>query len=338
MNARLGRLVAAAVLAAATGLAVVAMGAAPAEAAVCADAGGVSVVVDFRELGGGVSTSCDADGGGKSAATLFLDAGFALTYVQRQPGFVCRIDGIPTSDPCVATPPASAYWGLYWSNGTSGSWSYSSLGVGSLTVPAGGSVAFAWQGQSQGPPGVSAPSHGGSPTPSPSPSASPSPTGTGGPTSTPSSSASPTKSPTKPPTKSPTKPPATSATASPTPGGTGGSRGPSATPTTPGASPTADGSGSAEPSATDSTTGDPSAATSSADASDSASALESASTETAEDDASSTSPDAEPSAASPTAEPPDQDGGSVPLPVVLVVMGLLGAAVAGVAILRNRRT
>ena len=330
---RVRGLVTAAVLAAVTGLTVVGPGTARAAAALCADAGGVSVVVDFRELGGGLATGCDADGGGKSAATLFGDAGFALEYVQRQPGFVCRVNGAPAAASCVSTPPANAYWGLYWSNGTSGSWSYSSLGVGSLTVPAGGSVAFAWQGQAQGPPGVAAPSHAGSPTPSPSPTASP----TSGPTPTPSSSSSPTKTP----TKSPTKPPTTQATASPTPGGTGGSRGPSSTPTTPGASPTADDRDSADPS-TDPTPGDPSAPTSSADASASASesalGSESASEGTSDDADPSTSPDAEPSEVSPTADAPDQGGGSVPLPVVLVVMALLGAAVAAAVVLRHRRT
>ena len=54
--------------------------------------------------------------------------GFSLTYVQRQPGFVCRINGAPASDPCVNTPPADAYWGLWWSDGKSGSWTYSSVG------------------------------------------------------------------------------------------------------------------------------------------------------------------------------------------------------------------
>ena len=95
---RVRGLVTAAVLAAVTGLTVVGPGTAPAAAAVCADAGGVSVVVDFRELGGGLATGCDADGGGKSAATLFADAGFALEYVQRQPGFVCRVNGAPAAD------------------------------------------------------------------------------------------------------------------------------------------------------------------------------------------------------------------------------------------------
>lgn len=120
----------------------------PAAAAGCSSADGVSVVVDFHELGGGVRTGCVADGGGKSAAALLGAAGFPLTFVQRQPGFVCRVSGQPASDPCVNTPPADAYWGLYWSDGSTGSWTYSTLGVGSLTVPDGGSVALSWTGSS----------------------------------------------------------------------------------------------------------------------------------------------------------------------------------------------
>ena len=119
----------------------------PATAAGCSGAGGVTVVVDHHQLGGGIQQACDADGGGKLASTVFPDSGFPLTYVQRQPGFVCRVAGVPSSDPCVNTPPATAYWSLWWSDGTSGDWVYSSQGVGSLRVPDGGYVAFSWQGQ-----------------------------------------------------------------------------------------------------------------------------------------------------------------------------------------------
>ena len=119
----------------------------PAVAAGCAGSTGVTVVVDFHQLGGGVRQACDADGGGKVASTVFPDSGFPLAYVQRQPGFVCRVSGAPSSDPCVSTPPATAYWSLWWSDGKSGTWSYASVGVGSLKVPDGGYVAFSWQGQ-----------------------------------------------------------------------------------------------------------------------------------------------------------------------------------------------
>ena len=159
------RLVAAVVLTAAASAAVPT---APASAAACSTSHGVTVVVDFHELGGGVQQACDADGADTSASTLFPRNGFPLDYVQRQPGFVCRVSGAPASDPCQNTPPADAYWGLWWSDGKSGSWSYSSEGAGSLSVPDGGYVAFSWNGSStKSPPGAA---------PRPHPSSSPSPT------------------------------------------------------------------------------------------------------------------------------------------------------------------
>jgi hypothetical protein len=141
---------------------------APASAATCGGDAGVSVVVDFHQLGGGVRTACDSSGGGEDAAKLFTASGFSITYAQRQPGFVCRVNGAPASDPCVNTPPSDAYWSLWWSDGTSGTWKYSSLGVGSLTVPAGGYVALSWQaGSGQAPPGVKPAAHPASPTSAP---------------------------------------------------------------------------------------------------------------------------------------------------------------------------
>ncbi len=172
---RPGRVLAAAVLTtAAAGIGVLA--APPAEAAGCSGATGVTVVVDHGALGGGVDQSCNAGGGGKSATTQFTSVGYSFTYVQRQPGFVCRINGQPASDPCVNTPPVDAYWGLWWSDGASGTWSYSSVAAGSLTIPDGGYVAFAWQGGSRSAPGVPAPAHPSSPTSAPTST----PTGGGG--------------------------------------------------------------------------------------------------------------------------------------------------------------
>jgi len=261
------------------------LGAAPGVAATCTDAGGVSVVVDFRELGGGLSTSCDTAGGTRSAATLFTDHGFALTYVQRQPGFVCRISGVPAADPCVNTPPSSAYWGLYWSNGTSGSWAYSALGAGSLTVPAGGSVAFAWQGQTEGAPSVAAPAYGGgSPTPTPTEKPTPAPTRTPSPTPTTTPSLTPTTAPT--PSATPTQAPTPAATRTSTP-----------TPTE-------------KPTRTRATSPTPTVETPSPTA----------------------------SAATDAAPDPEPDAGSVPLPLVLALMALLGALVAGIVVVRSRRT
>jgi hypothetical protein len=170
------RLVAAVVLTAAT----TALPVAPAAAAACPSADGVTVVVDYHELGGGVSQVCDA-GAGQYASARFKDAGFTLTRVQSQPGFVCRVEGKPASDPCQNVPPQDAYWGLWWSDGKSGSWTYASQGVDSLKVPEGGYVAFSWNGGStKSPPGAAPTAHANpspSPTPKPTPKPSPQPGG-----------------------------------------------------------------------------------------------------------------------------------------------------------------
>lgn len=176
---------------------------APAAAAGFCTHGGVSVVVDFGALGGGVRTGCDATGN-RNAAKAFANTGHPLTYAQRQPGFVCRVDGVPSSDPCVNTSPADAYWGLYWSDGTSG-WKYSTLGVGSLEVPAGGTVAFSWQdGGTADPPGTgpasaasaspTSPAASSTPTPRTSPTRKPKPAAGSGASTPTTSSGTPTGS------------------------------------------------------------------------------------------------------------------------------------------------
>ena len=101
MSARGGRAVPLLVAAFAAATTSALLPATPAAAAGCATADGVTVVVDFHELGGGVQTACVTDGGGDRASDLFPAAGFALDYVQRQPGFVCRVAGKPADNPCV---------------------------------------------------------------------------------------------------------------------------------------------------------------------------------------------------------------------------------------------
>lgn len=140
----MSRLARVAGLALGAALVAVPVGTQPASAASCAAGSGVSVVVDYNSLGGGVVTSCVADGGGDTASALFAAAGHTITYAQRQPGFVCRVDDVPADDPCVNASPADRFWSLWWSDGDSGSWTYSSQGVTSLKVPEGGSVAFSF--------------------------------------------------------------------------------------------------------------------------------------------------------------------------------------------------
>lgn len=175
----------------------------PAEAAGYCSGSGVNVVVDFGALGDGIQKGCDASGN-RSAAQAFENTGHHLTYASNQPGFVCRVDGVPAADPCVNTSPANAYWGLYWSDGTSG-WRYASVAVGSLTVPAGATVALSWQnGGDADPPGTAPAS---APAPPPAPASSTTPT------------------------SAPTRPRATTTTRAPAAVSTQGSATPSPTPT-----------------------------------------------------------------------------------------------------------
>jgi hypothetical protein len=110
---------------------------APARSAAAAGCDGVRVVVDYNELGGADRTACAAPG---TAAEVFDAAGFALEFVPQQPGFVCRVTGLPESGPCF---DGDAYWSLWWSDGDA-EWTYATLGVTALEVPAGGLVGFAW--------------------------------------------------------------------------------------------------------------------------------------------------------------------------------------------------
>lgn len=80
---------------------------------------------------------------GLTGAGALEDAGFTLTRVQTQPGFICRINGAPANDPCVRTPPATAYWS-YWHAPLGGDWTYSNWGADNRTAPAGTVEAWAF--------------------------------------------------------------------------------------------------------------------------------------------------------------------------------------------------
>jgi len=103
-----------------------------AHAAACAPGAGVSVVVDFTAFGMGVQVGCRL-GDPPTGLAALTGAGFTVTGTQRWGlAFVCRINGLPTPavDPCINTPPATAYWS-YWHAVPGGTWSYSSLGASS---------------------------------------------------------------------------------------------------------------------------------------------------------------------------------------------------------------
>jgi hypothetical protein len=241
---RLAPAVAAAGLAAGSSLVL----AAPASAAACSGSSGVTVVVDFASLGGGVQVGCAAGDPASGIAALH-SAGFSTAgTVHDGPAFVCRISGrpSPSQEACNRTPPATAYWG-YWHASSGGSWTYSSLGAGGYN-PAPGSVE-GWAFGSGARPGINPPAAPAPPPPPPPPK--PKPT-------------------TKPPTSQAPRPPAppgaprrTSGvpSAPPVPGG---STAPGATPSTrPSASVTAGppGATSTSPAPGSTTSTDPTSAT-----------------------------------------------------------------------------
>ena len=102
--------------------------------------GALVVVVHAR---GGEQSECVPDPAGRTAAQLFEDAGHRLTRVQRFPGAVCRVDGMPSNQGCVAMPPVDAYWGLFELVGDA--WVYATVGVDSVTPESGDGVALVWQ-------------------------------------------------------------------------------------------------------------------------------------------------------------------------------------------------
>jgi hypothetical protein len=96
----------------------------------CPDANGVTVAVDYQELGAPTEVRC-AVGPQATGVAALENAGFQVTGTARWgKAFVCRINGRPGTDTeaCVNTPPASAYWS-YWHATNGGQWQYSSQGA-----------------------------------------------------------------------------------------------------------------------------------------------------------------------------------------------------------------
>ncbi|MYW01105.1 flagellar hook-length control protein FliK, partial [Streptomyces sp. SID3343] len=104
----------------------------------CPDASGVTVIVDFRELGGTTIVRC-APGDQATGHAALRNAGIEIAGTTRWgEAFVCRIEGKPgpNSEPCIDTPPATAYWS-YWHAPNNGTWTYSQWGVMNRKPPPG---------------------------------------------------------------------------------------------------------------------------------------------------------------------------------------------------------
>jgi len=231
---RLLRRLAGAVAATGLALAGLVVVAAPASAAACSGTSGVTVVVD---TGGSVSTKC-ASGDPSSALKALGAAGFSVTYPQQYPGsVVCRINGYPSSDPCVRMPPGDAYWAFFHAK-RGGSWVYSSSGVASYNPAPGTVVGFRYGSGQQ--PRVAPPA--------------PTKTSTPAPTKTTAKPRPTTAAPTPTTPKTTTRPPTTA------PAGSAASPGTTPTPrATASSTPTASGSATPSPSATENVSASPSA-------------------------------------------------------------------------------
>ncbi|MEO7058801.1 MAG: hypothetical protein ABI083_03720 [Lapillicoccus sp.] len=117
----------------------------------CPTSTGVTVVVDFQQLGGETIVRCNPSATPGTGLDALKGAGFQVAGVQRWgEAFICRIENRPsavepvpiTSNPgyheaCINTPPAQAYWS-YWNAGNNCAWQYSQWGVKNRAVVPGG--------------------------------------------------------------------------------------------------------------------------------------------------------------------------------------------------------
>jgi hypothetical protein len=107
----------------------------------CPGTTGVTVAVDFKAFGSGLTVRC-APGTPATGVAALQQAGFALTgTAQYGLAFICRINSLPspTADACKRTPPVSAYWAYYHANKGVKTWTTSAAGASSYK-PAQGSI------------------------------------------------------------------------------------------------------------------------------------------------------------------------------------------------------
>ncbi|TCO54288.1 ABC transporter substrate-binding protein [Actinocrispum wychmicini] len=117
----------------------------------CTDGTGVTVVVDFQQLGGTTVVRCNPQGTRGTGLDALKGAGFQIAGVQRWgEAFICRVENRPSAveklpvtgkegyrEACVDTPPAAAYWS-YWHAGNNCPWAYSQWGVKNRDFAPGG--------------------------------------------------------------------------------------------------------------------------------------------------------------------------------------------------------
>jgi hypothetical protein len=112
----------------------------------CPGSTGVTVAVDLTAFGKGVVVRC-APGAPSTGIAALKQAGFTVTGTASFGlAFVCRIQGLPTAaqDPCVTTPPPTAYWAYYHALAGATKWTFSTLGASSYKPPQGSIDAWAF--------------------------------------------------------------------------------------------------------------------------------------------------------------------------------------------------
>lgn len=108
----------------------------------CKDDTGVTVVIDFQQLGGTTIVRCNPTSSRGTGLDALIGAGLQVEGVQRWgTSFICRIENRPSAvetlpiqgnegyqERCIDTPPAAGYWS-YWHAGNNCAWQYSQWGV-----------------------------------------------------------------------------------------------------------------------------------------------------------------------------------------------------------------
>lgn len=124
-------------------------GAAPASATgtagSCPEGGGVTVVVDFGDLGPQPLVRC-APGTPANGIAALQEAGIDVAGSQKYGlAVACRIDGKPGPDveSCAGMPSATAYWS-YWHASAGGTWESSQEGAQTSKPAAGGFEGWAF--------------------------------------------------------------------------------------------------------------------------------------------------------------------------------------------------
>ncbi len=109
---------------------------------------GVIVAVDFAPWSDTLNSVCDPALPPNGVSAL-QNAGFALTGVSGYGlQFICQIDNDPPDDPCTSTPPANAYWSLWYAEAGQTAWTYSQQGAEGLEPQAGSIEAWVFGGES----------------------------------------------------------------------------------------------------------------------------------------------------------------------------------------------